>query len=150
MQTFLPYADFHTTAKCLDYKRLGKQRVEAWQILNALRGKTKGWVNHPATVMWRNYEQALIQYAIVICEEWISRGYKDTLLPRFKAEVLTNNPEMPWWLGLKELHRSHQSNLRRKDAVFYKFNVKDNLPYVWCNTDGTYYKTQPTQLKEKG
>lgn len=32
MQTFLPYADFEKTAKCLDYKRLGKQRVEAWQI----------------------------------------------------------------------------------------------------------------------
>ena len=119
MQTFLPYADFHKTAQCLDYKRLGKQRVEAWQILRALRGETKGWVNHPATVMWRNHEQALIQYAIVICEEWIARGYKDTLLPRFKAEVLTTNPKMPWWLGLKELHRSHQSNLRRKDAVFY-------------------------------
>ena len=28
MQTFLPYKDFGKTAKCLDYRRLGKQRVE--------------------------------------------------------------------------------------------------------------------------
>lgn len=36
MQTFLPYSDFKKTAKCLDYKRLGKQRVEAWQIYETL------------------------------------------------------------------------------------------------------------------
>ncbi len=33
MQTFLPYQDFTETAKCLDYRRLGKQRVEAKRIL---------------------------------------------------------------------------------------------------------------------
>ena len=42
MQTFLPYPDFTQSAKTLDYRRLGKQRVEAWQILNALRGVSKG------------------------------------------------------------------------------------------------------------
>lgn len=41
MQTFLPYADFSMSAKCLDYRRLGKQRVEAMQILNAIRGEKK-------------------------------------------------------------------------------------------------------------
>ena len=139
MQTFLPYPDFRKSAQVLDYKRLGKQRVEALQLLNAMRGQTKGWRNHPCTVMWRDYEQALIQYAIVVCEEWIARGYKDTLLPRFKAQVTTTNPEMPWWLGLKQLHLSHQSNLVRKDSTFYKFDVQDNLPYIWCNPDGTYH-----------
>lgn len=33
MNTFLPYPSFDESAKCLDYKRLGKQRVEAKQIL---------------------------------------------------------------------------------------------------------------------
>ena len=32
MQTFLPYPDFWVSAKMLDDKRLGKQRVEAMQI----------------------------------------------------------------------------------------------------------------------
>jgi hypothetical protein len=36
MQTFLPLPDFIESAKVLDYKRLGKQRVEAWQILKAI------------------------------------------------------------------------------------------------------------------
>ena len=33
MQTFLPYPDMIKSAKALDYKRLGKQRVEAKQII---------------------------------------------------------------------------------------------------------------------
>ena len=42
MQTFLPYKDFRKSAQVLDYKRLGKQRVEAWQIYQTLKqGKYK-------------------------------------------------------------------------------------------------------------
>ena len=49
MQTFLPYANFEDSAKVLDWRRLGKQRVEADQILNIISGKTEklGWRNHP-------------------------------------------------------------------------------------------------------
>jgi Pyrimidine dimer DNA glycosylase len=36
MQTFLPYPDFVACARVLDSRRLGKQRVEALQILRAL------------------------------------------------------------------------------------------------------------------
>lgn len=37
MQTFLPYSDFKLTASILDCRRLGKQRIEAYQILCALK-----------------------------------------------------------------------------------------------------------------
>ena len=37
MQTFLPYPDFEQSAKSLDNKRLGKQRVECLQILQTLQ-----------------------------------------------------------------------------------------------------------------
>ena len=36
MQTFLPYPDFAASAAALDDRRLGKQRVEALQVLRAL------------------------------------------------------------------------------------------------------------------
>lgn len=36
MQTFLPYPNIIQSAQCLDNKRLGKQRVEALQILKAI------------------------------------------------------------------------------------------------------------------
>lgn len=140
MQTFLPYSDFKMSAAVLDYRRLGKQRVEAWQILNALRGvsKGKGWVNHPATRMWRGYEDALTLYGIAMCEEWINRGYNDNMLPRFK-ELLPNGNiiygvSLPPWLGSEKFHRSHRSNLLRKKPEFYReFWPKetDALEYVW-------------------
>jgi hypothetical protein len=38
MQTFMTHDNYVDTAKALDNKRLGKQRVEAYQILKALRG----------------------------------------------------------------------------------------------------------------
>ncbi len=36
MQSFLPYQDFKASAECLDNKRLGKQRVECFQMLSVL------------------------------------------------------------------------------------------------------------------
>lgn len=39
MQTFLPYPNFIGSAKVLDSRRLGKQRVENLQIMQALLGK---------------------------------------------------------------------------------------------------------------
>lgn len=132
VNTFLPYPDFVKSAKALDNKRLGKQRVEAWQILSALRGQTKGWVNHPATKMWRGHEKLLCEYGIAICDEWISRGYKDTMRERFIAIHSTfPDCEIPIWLGNDDFHRSHQSNLKRKDSTHYQFNVPDDLNYLW-------------------
>ena len=77
MQTFLPYADFQRSAQVLDYKRLGKQRVEALQIHNIVSGKrtTGGWLNHPAVRMWEGYADCLAHYHDVMIREWIARGY---------------------------------------------------------------------------
>ena len=41
MQTFLPYTDFRKSLESLDNKRLGKQRVEAYQIISAITGRTR-------------------------------------------------------------------------------------------------------------
>lgn len=77
MQTFLPFEDFTECAKVLDYRRLGKQRIESCQILNTLAGNSKGWINHPAVKMWRGYENVLIKYNLAICKEWVAKGYKE-------------------------------------------------------------------------
>lgn len=37
VNTFLVYPDFRRSARALDYRRLGKQRVEAYQILNLIQ-----------------------------------------------------------------------------------------------------------------
>ena len=117
--TFLPYPDFIESFKVLDYKRLGKQRVEAFQILNVLTGvqKSKGWHNHPAVTMWKGYESALVMYHNLCIVEWKSRGYKNNMALRLdvKEEV-----EMPWWFGNENLHRSHRARLIEKNTEFYE------------------------------
>ena len=132
MQTFLPYADLQESVRVLDYRRLGKQRVETFQVLNILldRTPTKGWRNHPVTVMWTGYESALQLYQNYTIQEWISRGYKNTML---LEDVDINSVVMPHWFGLEDFHRSHRSNLLRKDYEYYSqyFDEDPNLPYYW-------------------
>lgn len=132
MQTFLPYPDFVKSLECLDYKRLGKQRVEAGQILDALTiKKSSHWKYHPAVKMWNGYFDALASYHDCAIRIWIARGYNNTMGFRsYPASKVT----MPEWIGNSEFHLSHQSNLVRKDAVHYRKyfpHVPDNLPYVW-------------------
>lgn len=129
MQTFLPYPNMLQSLKVLDYKRLGKQRVEAKQILNALK-YGGGWANHPAVRMWRGYELALVDYHNTALSVWQGRGYKNNMpyIPN------TNRSPMPPWFGREDFHLSHQSNLLRKDFEYYsKFfpGVVSTLPYVW-------------------
>jgi hypothetical protein len=137
VQTFLPYADFRKSMQVLDRQRLGKQRVEAWQIYRALTGQSKGWVNHPATKMWRGHEELLCYYGWLACEEWTRRGYKDSLAPRFLAPLLERGIEnaiAPEWLGREDIHASHRSNLLRKNHDHYQqFGWTDDpsAPYIW-------------------
>lgn len=135
MQTFLPYPDFKESAKVLDRQRLGKQRVEVLQLLKALAGETKGWVNHPAALMWKGKEHALIEYGIAMCDEWKARGYQDTCTEKILAYCSRfESYGLPDWLGDPEFHLSHQSNLVRKAPEHYSpvfVGVSPDLPYVW-------------------
>lgn len=135
MQTFLPYAGFSKSAQALDYRRLGKQRVEAKQILDNLRGHgSKGWRNHPAVKMWRGYENALAFYGACMTNEWVSRGYKNTLEWTYSFPII-----MPGWLCWGDgslICISHRSNLLRKNREYYSqfgWSEPDNLEYVWPN-----------------
>ena len=136
MQTFLPYKSFKESLKSLDWRRLGKQRVEAFQVLNVLLGRTttKGWVNHPVTRMWKGYENALKQYLNECIDEWVSRGYNNNM----KHEVIDDVIEYPHWLGNDLFHSSHRANLLRKDKEFYSTYmwIEDCTdPYCWYDTD---------------
>jgi len=134
MQTFLPYPDFYRSAKVLDMRRLGKQRVETKQILTALRQPNYGWQNHPAVSMWRGCDTALIDYGIAVCTTWRERGYQDTLLPFFEEQVRNRLLILPSWLCDRKFHLSHKSNLLRKQPDHYRQfwpRLSADLPYVW-------------------
>lgn len=138
MQTFVPLPDIRESARTLDRQRLGKQRVEALQIARAIL-YGGGWAHSPAAGMWRGYGAALCSYGMIICEEWIARGYRDTCLPKFVElyQVMLDAGESgryPSWWGDESVHISHQSNLVRKDAAHYRQffpRVDESLPYVW-------------------
>ena len=150
MQTFLPYPDFKRSAEVLDRQRLGKQRSEALVLLRICRDGKSRWKNHPIWKMWFKNPEALALYGVVICEEWIKRGYRDTC----KEKILAANREMggseleelrrkyeereegflPSWFGSEELHASHRSNLLRKDQDHYSafgWTEPKDLCYVW-------------------
>lgn len=152
VQTFLPFPRFSSCAEVLDPRRLGKQRVEALQVLRGLTVPGYGWRRHPAVRMWVGYEEALVRYGLDVCGAWTALGHRDTcavtLLADFQAvrpgapvrrqDELAEAGEVPPWLGDPDFHRSHQSALLRKDPDFYaaRFTgVPDDLPYVWPGSD---------------
>ena len=130
MQTFLPYPDFAKSARVLDPRRLGRQRVEAYQILRVLAGLTRGWNNHPAVLMWKGFEPALSAYMNTMIDEWEARGYKNTM---YRVSV-PDRYEKPAWLGDDAFHAAHRSNLLRKAPDYYRTfwpEEPDDLDYVW-------------------
>lgn len=145
MQVFVPYDNFKKSIESLDYKRKGKQRVEAYQVIQTIlkiqEGVNKGaWINHPVVKMWLGHEYQLAIYGLVCCHSWVSMGYKDTLTEKFNVFlnqfVLENrNRNLPKWWGDSKVHTSHQSNLIRKLPDFYGpqfVGVPNDLPYYWA------------------
>lgn len=117
MQTFLPYSDFDGSIECLDKRRLIKQVTECCQIIDALHGKTAGWINHPAVKMWAGYESALYEYLSIAVSTARGDGFRfgvyvsehmDTY-----ASLLNHTVEYPIWLD-GPIHHTHQANLWRK------------------------------------
>lgn len=135
VQTFLPDSSFETSAKILDYRRLGKQRVETLQLLKALFGETKGWANHPAAKMWQGHTNALVLYGIAMCNEWIERGYKDSCLEKIQSYWRDDlMADFPSWMNNEGFFASHRSNLLRKNPDYYSnfgWNEPNTLPYIW-------------------
>lgn len=147
MQTFLPYPEFEASARALDAKRLGKQRVETLQVVRALTRPGYGWANHPAVLMWKGFEEALGRYGLTCCEVWVGRGFGDACAASITADLgaaglrgfrtqheLEQAGALPPWLGDEEFHRSHRSALIRKDPDHYGPlfpGTPDDLPYVW-------------------
>jgi hypothetical protein len=135
MMTFILVADLIRNAQLLDNARLGKQRIEARQILDAIQSGT-GWKHHPATRAWASFVPALKYYTNCIIAEWERRGFANTQayfeLPKF---IL-----WPWWLSWDRLHQSHRAMLLRKQPQYYTAIFQEQLAvdpeymlygYIW-------------------
>jgi hypothetical protein len=142
MQTFLPLPDFEASAKALDWRRLGKQRVEAWMIHDLLmnpESRWRSWRHHPVVGMWRGYDKALARYFWAVVGEWRRRGYRSIItLPRPRGRIL-----LPPWLCDERLHTSHRSNLLRKAPEWYG-------QFGWTEAPDMVYWWPGREMKAEG
>jgi hypothetical protein len=198
VNTFLVSHDFEKSASQLDSRRLGKQRVEAYQILNLIEnirilsgqsgircegdfgsfvskirkwyhkqdfvyilettGKVEeliehyekdnivlennqrqiklGFCRHPIVEMWFGYEDALREYIDAHINEWIQRGYKNTMkVYGIKAK------KYPEWIYWEIFHNNHKGSLikkeiERNEKPWYQMkedflNVEEFVDYIW-------------------
>jgi hypothetical protein len=171
MQTFLPRPSYADSAKCLDNKRLGKQRVENLQIAKSILtgshitaqnarwykngpsriGKRTPWYNHPAVAMWSKNLSALVVYHEACVAEWISRGYGDTteskmrdLLAGFGYAMADTSP--PPFIGDDDFHSSHRAILLDKDNAYYSSHGWGEVPAK--KHKGSYPYFWPTKEKK--
>lgn len=138
----------------LDDKRLGKQRVEAKQLIDILEYydehgvmPDQGWTNHKATKMWIGHTKALKVYFNKTVELWISRGFKnnydfyevddceiikckfDGKKAEFEKEA--NSDTFPIWFSFPPFHYSHRAALYMKNPEYYEsFRTKKVIPYI--------------------
>lgn len=130
MQTFLPSRTFNTSAEMLDNKRLNKQILEGYQILNVLSNDDPhaGWRNHPAVKMWRGAEHFLYTYVLAMVAEAKKRGIKTennmANLERLRnAKAFRWGKTIPSWYQnseiMKKITTTHRANLYIKDSEYY-------------------------------
>jgi hypothetical protein len=128
--------------RCLDVRRLGKQRQESKQIIDVLEKlenladdpppkygtwsdkkkwrdqalqkspKTVGWARHPAVLMWVGYRDSLIDYYNCSLEEFAFRGYQNKILKVIPLEYV---PEQPFWTYDPRVHQNHRASLLSKE-----------------------------------
>lgn len=119
------------TAKVLDNRRLNKQIIECKQILKAIDGDTKAWVNHPATLQYKNHRRWLFSYMMCLiyykdnqmwgAEQWSKEAeeYKpywhtENYFTQMKRRLFTKNNE----------HYSQWSHLGESEINMYYVNNK--------------------------
>lgn len=124
MQVFMPYISALQSTRCLDWKRLGKQRIEIKYMLEMMYGMWP-YRSHPVVEMWEDYPVFLAYVYKFTVIEWVARGYKNTL-PHELAFVDGCCIEPPW---LKDYTYQYRGLLLHKDYDYYSkhFNNPDEI-----------------------
>lgn len=161
VNTFIIVPDIEQTAKMLDKQRLGKQRLEAKQLIDILERYDQtgtcdgGWSSHPALRSWKGYTNSLKAYFNIIVNEWISRGCQNTMklypIDTKRYRVVKCNFDgktahfqgpfdeycYPFWVSFPPLYMSHQAALCRKNPEYYSSFLREELKpfltngYLW-------------------
>jgi hypothetical protein len=123
--------------KLLDYKRLGKQRVEAKQIIDTIENDSSGWKNHPVTKMWKDNIIGLKYYLNCCIDEWILRGYNNTMEKYDLSEFILPDGSydessiLPWFYFNLQIQESFKASLLRKDPSYYTCIIDCDPSYMY-------------------
>jgi len=148
MQIFLPFADFIKSLTALDSKRLGKQRIEAFQLWLAITNRTNkvGWKRHPLVKMWQGFEVALRDYICKSVEIFGSRKTKDgkrfydntkmlEYIDKYDLKIKSDEViTLPSFIGKDEFHDSH------KAMLFHKGKMEVDLSEMEGKKLSNYYE----------
>lgn len=126
--TYLPYADFSESAKCLSDKDLLQQLQDNKVIFTTLVFKEQKNYLHtgtfanstdPCILMWQGYLPAFINYYNICLLTALQRQITTctNLIPL--GNYCTLKVKEPQWLRDDKLHHSHQYHLYKCNYLFY-------------------------------
>lgn len=135
MQVFIIGSPLET-AMILDKKRLNKQIVECGQILSALNGESKSWLNHPCTLQYKNHKQWLHNYKLCLyyykCGDYEFAKKLSNICDINRPQFHTN-----------EYFNQMKRRLYTKDNKhYYQFNSfgESNVNWYYVNNSWKYYE----------
>ena len=140
MQTFMPNINGYFFPAALDDVRLRKQLVEVTQIYDANTKRGPAHIfNHPAAIMWRGFDAALLVYGETLAREYYMRwpGTSHICaaeLLQLRCESIINtgcvHPFYPTWYYDPIILRQHNALLK----------------YKWKNGKRLSYNSSPANL----
>ena len=138
MQTFFTDTNLYISASRLDPKRLNKQILEAWQIIEKLEHRNvTSYMNNPAIVMWRDYTDGLKAYYNAHLWYWNTFYAQEPHSLQSKSVEKVVLP--PWW-SENDILRSHQAMLYRKDPTYYAQWWYQNTQYAGYTWPSDLYR----------
>jgi hypothetical protein len=112
---YLPYANFQHCADCFDTRTLKRQCIRIIRLLEHYRRQYPNRlcrdIGPCVADMWAKYQQALVQYGIILAAECLKRGVNNAFLIRVARYKDGTVAKMPKWLGWEPLHKSHRAAL---------------------------------------
>lgn len=127
MQVFIINSPLYT-ANALDKRRLNKQIIECRQILDAIKGRSQAWKNHPIVLSYKNYV-AWLEYYLECLDNYYKGNIPDAKYYSRLADQI--RPEF----HTRAYFNKMKQRLYTKDSEYYsrwaRFGTSDiNMYYV--------------------
>ena len=135
MQVFIIGSPLET-AKVLDKKRLNKQIIECRQILKAINGETKAWVNHPCTIQYRDNVEWLIAYTHCLESFFINDIHKSRVWNCYAMDFKPNFHTQGYFDNMKR--RLYTKNKEHYKQFAYLGESYEN--WYWVDNNWKIYK----------